>query len=446
MCGINLCFGEKNIDLMNSLLDHRGIRSNKEELTNDLFLGHVRLPIQGLSTQDDHPITYHNITGAFVGEIYNYKEMSASASSDLPILLLMFRLMGTDAFRHFDGMWSAILYDRTERLIHVITDPLAKKPLYIRQEPFAISSEIKSLLQLGENTFDEIYFSAVGKWGYCPEPRTPFNEISAIPQGAHIIIDSRNGVIMQCDTYMSIEPPKKQGDLLTILKKAVELRTVSDVPISLLMSGGLDSTILYYLLRNYKDVLTIFHVENDEAQYLEYVDFRPQDKLITIDFDQGYNLDKVLWHNDGPVDLGSMVPQYLLAREIKKHGFNVCLSGDGADELFGGYKRINKYDSQYSDIYHELIYYHLPRLDKMTMAHTVELRCPFLAWTVLGHALGLPYRERINKKALKDAVRGIVPDEIIDRVKQPLRYRREEISRFNLIDHYRELIKKEKLV
>ena len=442
MCGINLCFGESNVKLMNSLLSHRGIRSKYEHLSNDLFLGHVRLPIQGLSEKDDHPKTNNNLTGAFVGEIYNFRQFDPSARTDLSVLLS--KLGGTSCFNQFDGMWSVIAYNKDSQLTHIYTDHLNKKPLYIREKPFGISSEIKALTPLGKNTFDEVYFSAVAKWGYCPDYRTPFNEIKMIPYGSHLAFDLWGG-LTYFEQSLKIKP--EESSLYAVLDKAVRNRTVSDVPISLLMSGGLDSTIIYYLLRQYCPKLTIFHVDNDESQYLEYVDFRPTDKLIKIDINENdYDLDTILNHNDGPVDLGSMIPQHLLAREIKKHGFDVCLSGDGADELFGGYKRITEYDSQYSDIYHELIFYHLPRLDKMMMAHAVELRCPFLSIPVISNALSIPYKDRINKASLKTEFRGIIPDEIIDRVKQPLRHRTKKLSRNNLIDRYRSLIEKVHIV
>ena len=89
--------------------------------------------------------------------------------------------------------------------------------------------------------------------------------------------------------------------------------------------------------------------------------------------------------------------------------------------MFGGYRRINKYDSQKSDVWSELVNYHLPRLDKMMMQHTVELRSPFLARPVVESALGLPYQWRTNKNILKYAFQDILPEEIIDRKKEPLK-------------------------
>jgi asparagine synthetase B (glutamine-hydrolysing) len=120
--------------------------------------------------------------------------------------------------------------------------------------------------------------------------------------------------------------------------------------------------------------------------------------------------------------MGSVIPQYHLFDAIKK-GTNtrIVISGDGADELFGGYRRINEYDSQQSDIFHELTSYHLPRLDKMSMAHTLELRSPFLNHDIVRFAINLPFEERKNKKILKDTFSGLIPDSIIERKKLALK-------------------------
>merc|ERR1711991_1311828 len=117
-----------------------------------------------------------------------------------------------------------------------------------------------------------------------------------------------------------------------------------------------------------------------------------------------------------------MGPQIAMAEKLKELEFHNVLTGDGADELFGGYRRAKEYDSQYSDVFCELPYYHLPKLDRTMMRSTIELRAPFLSPAVIVHALNLPWSERMGEKTvLKETFKNLVPKKILDRDKLPLK-------------------------
>ena len=145
------------------------------------------------------------------------------------------------------------------------------------------------------------------------------------------------------------------------------------------------------------------------------------DELVDVVLDDVTDEEAISIHQS-PVDLGSVKPQIAMARKLRELGFYAVMTGDGADELFGGYRRAKEYDSQHSDTFAELPYYHLPKLDRTMMYSTIELRAPFLSPTIVKHALDTPYDKRNGeKKLLKETFAKIVPMEILNREKHPLK-------------------------
>jgi asparagine synthetase B (glutamine-hydrolysing) len=181
-----------------------------------------------------------------------------------------------------------------------------------------------------------------------------------------------------------------------------------------LVSGGLDSAIVYALAKRHGDVVP-YHVENDETAAAQRVVgergarvFRHKDIMV----------EEALAYHQEPIDLGSLLPQVALSKVVEER---VCLVGDGADEFFSGYGRAQRYDSQWSDVYHELVAFHLPRLDRVMMRNRVETRSPFLARRVAEIALALPWEVRRGKKILRDLFREDLPAGVADAPKRPLR-------------------------
>ena len=426
MCGLNYTYGsdKQTIDLMNTTIAHRGTQPGKTLKIGRHNFGHVRLPIQGLDERFDQPYRYHELTFIFVGEIYNYRDFRLMngklPDSDIEVLAHQFYTRGSNCLYEFDWMGHFIVHDSDHPdSVRLFTDILSKKPVYLHSPSGSVSSEIKALSPMAGGQFDELYFSTVRKFGYRYDNRTPYRDIHSIPPRSEVRI--RKGRVTECRQYETYRPDRVPRGLRQKLSQAVKNRMVSDKPIAILLSGGLDSSIIYKLALEHDKHLNLYHVDNGEEEFLDYLKIPDSCSLTKISAGDNVDEQELLRWNEGPVDLGSVIPQLNLAKEINLSNFQVVLSGDGADELFGGYQRAQDYDSQYSDIYDELVYYHLPRLDKLMMSQTIELRCPFLARSVLDYALNLPWHRRRSKESLKSAFADLLPNEIIDRPKRPLK-------------------------
>jgi asparagine synthetase B (glutamine-hydrolysing) len=253
------------------------------------------------------------------------------------------------------------------------------------------------------------------KWGYCPETwRTPYWEVRKTLPGEHVELRRfERPARRRVDTIAPVVAANPDELKIAIEEAARHRATSSDVPVACLVSGGLDSAIAYTLASRHADV-SAYHVENGERDEAEKVVGRG----VSI-VDPGYaTVDLALSWMQEPVDLGSLLPQVALSRVVAER---VCLTGDGADELFGGYGRAQRYDSQASDVWHELVAWHLPRLDRVMMRNRIEVRTPFLARRVVEMALGLPRELRTGKRVIRDLFRGDLPRGIADTPKRPLR-------------------------
>jgi len=465
MCGIILTTEyNSSEDILNSI-SHRGIE-RKELSVDGVTLCHHRLPIQ--TSEGDNWYQPKQVSEGiymlFNGEIFNYdRDVYSSDIEYLCELFSSYKFGGVEMFsalflphiQTWDGFWAIVIYDAKTGEVICFTDPLGKKCLYVN-EYGEISSEIKGVLRDGHE-IDETYISIVKKWGYNTDDRTPYKQIKRIlPNNIYSFnIGSPMFQNVYRNYWQGFDVPilELQGKsyedhmdwLWSKMVESVKNRLLSkNYPISSLISGGLDSSIIAAIMKSESvDRINWFTIENGETEYVDLLAKHLNISVtkLTYEMDDSLNQDIYKKWNESPIDLGSVIPQYHLFKAVKEQtGYRIVISGDGSDELFGGYSRIHEYDSQKSDIFEELSFYHLPRLDKMSMAHTLELRTPFLNLDIVRFALHLPLEWRKDKKILKDTFSPLLPKEIIDRKKIPLKnpqikedkiaYRRKAIDLF----------------
>lgn len=401
MCGWVISDNAKKTETALEFMQHRGTRSGLEKC-GPWYLGHRRLPIMDLSDESNQPYKQEGERFLlFAGEIFDYP---TDYRSDTAFLAAQVERGGLLAELHQrDGMWAIAV--TTPRGFLAITDYLGQKPIYyspehniVASEPGAIKAAIPQLRP------DKTFFSNAVKWGYDPTGRTPWEGVFQMPPGCVLREDWR---VTPYWDWNSVYVHSRS--LRDNLAWAVQTRRRGELPVALLFSGGLDSSIINLLLP-----------KSTERFFLDTGDDAVPDDTTVVPATRHPSIQKVLRYMQAPCDAGSLLPQVALADAVGDAGYNVVLSGDGADELFGGYRRSALYDSQASDVFTELPYWHLPRLDRVMMRRTIELRAPFLAPYIVKQALALPERERTGKKVLRELFPEL-PDSVRYGEKIPLK-------------------------
>lgn len=414
MCGIIITKDDNKIPL----LKHRGIESNYVGLAG-YYLGHHRLPIQTeVGDKFGQPIRL--VDGDYLlynGEIFNYPE---KYGSDVEYLRDLFNNNSMrdvlEEANQWDGFW-AIVHVTTNGFMYCFTDPLGKKQLYYNERG-EISSEISPLVS-ETSRIDRMFKSEVYKWGYNTDDRTPYEDIKRIMPNKLYIFCSGKILNIHPGNYYDWNRYQPKSDLKELMARSVQSRLISkSYQIGALVSGGLDSSIIASILNDLGAKVSYYSVDNNEGKFANILAQFLGISLEVLPYQTKDEIEEAFTWNETPIDLGSVVPQHKLMSIVPER---IVLTGDGADELFGGYRRITQYDSQMSDVFEELPFYHLPRLDRASMRYTIELRNPFLSHDIVKYAMALPYTERINKKHLKDVFRDKLPREIIDRDKLPLK-------------------------
>lgn len=380
MCGISgvYSFTEKGlkfhsrIEAAAELLKKRGPGGAHFFHNEHVSFGHCRLPIIDVSTIADQPMYSEDdrYVIMFNGEIVNFLELkneflrneSFKTNSDTEVFLKLFIKLKERSFELLRGFFAAAIYDKQTGELVLVRDRFGKKPLlYFQDEDVLLfASEMKALFAFGiprELNWDvvPVYFQL----NYIPQPFSIIKGVKKLPQGTYLKITGKN---IEQKSFYSLK--KKQGEynkltyeqaqkaLIEKLDKAVELRLIADVPLGAFLSGGIDSSVVTALAAKHKANLNTFSIgykDNpffDETKYANLVakKYNTEHTVFSLtnnDFIE--HVFDVLNYIDEPFADSSAIPEFILSYYTRKH-VTVALSGDGGDEIFGGY---NKYAAEW---------------------------------------------------------------------------------------------------
>ena len=364
MCGI---FGFNSIELSGQdiffdLMAHRGPDARGMIRVNDWTLGHLRLSIIDTRDLSNQPFSKDGAFLVFNGEIYNYKELKReyfnnekfSTSSDTELLITMLNKFGMQSLNKLNGMF-AFAYLSPNGELYLVRDRYGVKPLYYcnTNETFFFSSEIKPLLSvMGKDNLDlSIVESFYKDTATDFDSRSGYNGVNSVERGTYIkIIKSNITKIEKWYLGKDSRLDKKQsGNLVDaceeILTDAIRLRCIADVPLAITLSGGVDSTTIYTLIKERLNVpiqpFVFKHSSRstDESHLAINLARKYGDEPIVIEQSGDYlgDLKSALYHLEFPIWNPSAIAYYAMYREISKRGFKVVIEGHGADEQLGGY-------------------------------------------------------------------------------------------------------------
>jgi asparagine synthase (glutamine-hydrolysing) len=374
MCGINgFNFTDaRRTELMNEAIRYRGPDDDGVFTDQAVSLGNVRLSILDLSNAGRQPMMYrHEDDVAIIvynGEIYNFwdlrhrledKGYTFNSRTDTEVVLASYLESGYDCVTAFDGMWAFVIYDPAKRTLFCSRDRAGKKPLYYYyyKDRFVFSSELRGILThdyLCLNKIENINREAVDLYfglGFIPSPYTIYNNTFKLEARQNLIFDLATRQMRKW-YYCGIpnyEPVYDRERLIQegkgLLRDAVRLRMIADVPVGVFLSGGLDSssTVAFVKeLRDARDLHTFsigFEGDYDETQFVEiarkHFGTNHHHYIFTEqDFEQLLETYATIF--DEPLSDFSCFPTYILCKKAREH-VTVVLSGDGGDEVFGGY-------------------------------------------------------------------------------------------------------------
>jgi asparagine synthase (glutamine-hydrolysing) len=453
-------------------MSHRGPDFSECRSYGNVTLGHARLAIIDTSPAGNQPMSFGKWAITYNGEIYNYRELRAhletkghtfKTQTDTEVLLHMWAEYGSDCMHSLDGQFAFAIHNTETKELTLVRDRAGEKPLYYLQRDglVAFASELRPLAAVSERQVSQESLALYALYRYVPAPRSIWSDVRKLAPGHLAVVDAAGGLTTKRWWSWEVEPThevSQKGFMDAVdaveacLADSVRRRLVSDVPLGAFLSGGIDSSLVAALTRSSGVRLKTFSIgfegadsEHEQARLIanhlgtdhhEHV-FGPAD-FESVGRTIGDRMDE-------PNGDRSCVPTYLLAGFAKQH-VTVALSGDGGDELFGGYTRYAAAPASAGDYYsrclpvyglsaatqgeidaadvlfrtHEPLHAlraldfnrYLPgcvlsKMDRMSMRHSLEVRTPFLEPQLMDIARKLPSQYLMNSKMGKLVLREI---------------------------------------
>jgi asparagine synthase (glutamine-hydrolysing) len=387
MCGIAGIFAPggradpQTVRLMTDAMWHRGPDDEGIEVVagGQVALGHRRLSILDLSPLGHQPMMHPSgrLWVTFNGEIYNFREIRTEletageqfrSESDTEVILASYHRWGRECLHRFRGMFALALWDANIDALILVRDRFGVKPLHYRVSggQLSFASEIRGLLA-GPGAAASTNVCAAAeflRYGYISAPQSVFAEVASVPPGCTVVIDrnlqpSVERYWQASDLFVSNPADELRRELASLdeeslldrfeqaLIESFELRMVSDVPVGLFLSGGIDSTVVATLLARRSGLrLRTFTIGYADARFNEIPFARAiADELGTehteLEVSEAHALeitDRLLSSVDEPIGDSSIIPTHIVC-ELARKSVKVALSADGGDELLGGYPR-----------------------------------------------------------------------------------------------------------
>lgn len=377
MCGITGIFSFDNsvqsydayIHKSLQLLNKRGPDASGSHFFNKFAAAHARLSIIDTSSLANQP--FLDPTGQYMlvfnGEIFNYDELKSylidtynivfKSNSDTEVLLYLLIHEGTNCLNKLNGFWAFAFYNNHSKICIIARDRLGKKPLWYTHQNsfFCFASEFKALNAYPlKKILDHKSISLFFRLSYLPSPYTPFSNIHKLEPGCFLRIDDEGNIsknrYYQLPFYeksSDIEYGNAQNHVKELIHKSVSKRLISDVPMGAFLSGGLDSAIVASVAKQHKSDLNTFCLSFPDLPYLNESDLAQETanfigtKHHTLPVSQKEMLlaaEEVLNYTDELYADSSAIAMQALCNKVRPH-CTVALSGDGGDEVFGGYRK-----------------------------------------------------------------------------------------------------------